>query len=93
MDRNNYEVRDDGVYCCFNLHEKGLPCEYEKLSNEEIEGLLQEYRKEIYAKQAEIAHKQTKINRLESIIKDQRLLFDAREARLEKFIREFKENT
>jgi hypothetical protein len=43
--------------------------------------------------QAEIAHKQTKINRLESIIKDQRLLFDAREARLEKFIREFKENT
>jgi hypothetical protein len=43
--------------------------------------------------QAAIAHKQTKINRLESIIKDQRLLFDAREARLEKFIREFKENT
>jgi hypothetical protein len=39
------------------------------------------------------AEKQTKINRLESIIKDQRLLFDAREARLEKFIREFKENT
>jgi hypothetical protein len=34
-----------------------------------------------------------KIARLERIIKDQRLLFDAREAGLEKIIREFKENT
>jgi hypothetical protein len=65
MDRNNYEVRDDGVYCCFNLHEKGLPCEYEKLSNEEIEGLLQEYRKEIYAKQAEIALLKAQLNAYE----------------------------
>jgi len=58
-----------------------------------IEGRKCYPKKEWEIWQAAIAHKQTKINRLESIIKDQRLLFDAREARLEKFIREFKENT
>jgi hypothetical protein len=36
---------------------------------------------------------QAQVTRLERIIKDQRLLFDAREAGLEKIIREFKENT
>jgi len=43
--------------------------------------------------QAAIALQQAEIARLERIIKDQRLLFDAREAGLEKIIREFKENT
>jgi uncharacterized protein involved in propanediol utilization len=57
----------------------------------ELHSKINTFAREVW--QAAITHKQTKINRLESIIKDQRLLFDAREARLEKFIREFKENT
>jgi len=60
MDKNNYEVRDDGIYCCFNFHEKGEKCEYEKLSNEAIEGLLQDYRKEIARLQAALSQEATR---------------------------------
>jgi hypothetical protein len=55
--RWNFEVGEDAVYVCKDNHEKGHPCEHEKMTGQEVVELIETLRSIILKQNAKHTHR------------------------------------